>query len=196
MPNPFLRLGSPNQSKGNEDRSTPTGAIEPEPEHVAGTVFAYRGMENHGVETNSAYRDPEYVEQAEVRSALVYMEPEEEPTPVPVRIVDSSSREMPLFRTVHAFAGGTTERLNAVNICPADLQSMTRRRVYVRNMSAKRIYLGNDQSTANAMNGWPLEAGETWDTDSVDDIWAFGTDTTVTPQELALRIEYSVPVNA
>src|SRR4051812_1863056 len=82
MPNPLMRLGQPKTSQDPPDRPQ---AETPVLEHVEGSVFPYRGMEEHGVPVHgSQFEDVPGHEGTVPAFFTVDTEPEHV---VPVRVV-------------------------------------------------------------------------------------------------------------
>lgn len=181
MPNPFMRLGKA-QSREPVDRSIPV-PVEPVPETVAGPVFAYRGMETHGVEPGGPYRDPiDY----DSRGVVVYEDEEEQPDPIPVYVVNQGAREIRDWRTIRTYAA--TQGQSAKLVINDDYQSRRRSKVTVKNMDVSPVYIGHDQTSASPAFGFILGAGEKIDLNAQSQIWAVGTAAYDAP--LAVIVEY------
>lgn len=185
MPNPFVRTGGANTSKTDVDRPV---ALTPVPERVAGDVFAYRGMEPHGVEPTATYEPPQDYS-SEVDEHQDYESEIEPETPVPVYVVQRGGRELRRFRATRAFASENTKQPSMV----VGGDSL-RRKVTIVNMHATdAIWVGHDQNSASPMHGFPVAAGQSWETDSNDSaIWAVSN--TVNLVALAVKTEYVVLV--
>lgn len=181
MPNPFIRRQAVT-SKTDVDRPV---AETPIPERVRGHVFAYRGMETHGVDPNNDAQDPEdygYME----RGVTVQYEPEDNgPEPIPVIIVQHGSKEFRRFRTVRMGSGTSDGSPTAILGRDTD-----RRKVTIKNVSTDTVYIGHDQSSASQMHGYPLAANETMTVDAWSQIFAISSTTAVVT--LAMIIEYVV----
>lgn len=90
MPSPF-NFAQRVTSKKVTEHPTP---IPPVPEEqYRDDNNAYRGIENHGVASQNHTTAEDYWG-LEGRPAIVYDEPEEEPNPIPVRIVSAGGREL------------------------------------------------------------------------------------------------------
>lgn len=77
---------------GMASRAVQGEPVEPQPEKVAGTVFPYRGVENHGVAPErapQAYVDDQWPSDDE---ATHYVDGPTEDEPIPVRIVNQHSK--------------------------------------------------------------------------------------------------------
>lgn len=185
MPNPFVRGGAANTSTVDVDRPV---SITPVPEDVTGTVFAYRGMETHGVEPNADYQPPQDYTSEEDYDPQYEEEPHPE-TPVPVYIVQSGGRELRRFRVTRVLTGAVgTNAIQVVGGGP-----LRRKTTVVNTHATDLVYIGNDMATASPMHGFPLPAGGTFETDSNDTpIWAISS--TANAVQLAVKSEYSVIV--
>lgn len=186
MPNPFMRTGAAKSSQDPPDRERPTGALPPVLERVQpNTVFAYRGQETHGVPTDRSAvgGDANEYEDA-TRYHIDYAEPEPEPEPIPVRLVRDESIE--IIRSVFSrmSATGTDKGGGASQLIGNDFSNRSRIIVRVKNVGTTTVYLGLDQVTASAQNGWPLAASETFECKSHEALWAIGTTAAETPVEV------------
>lgn len=117
MPNPIMRLGSPNRSKSAPDRPTP---ITPVIEEISEPNFPYRGIENHGVPVtgHGNYGVADAANTATV-DAVFEIEPEPEHV-VPVRIVrdntDNDAREIRIMRVRQTMIGTEPQRIIGRNV--------------------------------------------------------------------------------
>lgn len=179
MPNPFLRRQAAT-SKTDVDRPV---AVEPIPERVAGHVFAYRGMETHGVDPNNDAHDPEdygYMQ----RGVYVDYEPEETgPEPIPVIIVQRGGKERKRFRTVRSSAAGSGD--NPSCILGRD---EFRRKVTIRNAGTDQVFIGHEAAAAVAMHGYPLSANESISIEAWAAVYAQSATANVVP--IAMLVEY------
>jgi hypothetical protein len=190
MPNPFMRLGSPNRAQGSPvDKERPTGATDPVPEQVAGTVFPYRGMEKHGVEPTQDWRNTEAYEGDYSRGVEVDYEPvPDEPDPIPVYIVETESKGRQVERgvTFRSYAPPSASG----NVISADYQGRRRISFRVKNLDSTTVYVGYSADQASLMHGWPLAQNEVFEGVAEDDLWAYGTGAAASP--LAVTTEYAV----
>lgn len=179
--NPLTKLGPMRTSK-KPQRPTPE---QPVPEAYAGHNNPYRGVEAHGVEPTEEpldeldYSDGRLVE---------YEEPEQQPEPVPVRVVTEGSRELKKFRPVVAHAGGT-DRGRPFQILGAD---DTRDRATIHNNNTATVYIGSTPEEASVANGFPIEENGTYATSSQDELYAFINQAAIA--EVRIAIEYTVGV--
>lgn len=178
MPNPLTRRQG-NSSKTDVDRPV---AVTPVPERVQGHVFAYRGMETHGVDPNNDPRDPEdYGWMEGQRGTPIDFEPAPNPPdPIPVIIVQNAGRELKRFRTTR---GSVDSRVQCVLG-----RDPLRRKVLIRNTSADPVYIGDSQQAASPMHGWPLAQNETVSIETQSDIYAVSSTSNVCV--LAFVVEY------
>lgn len=193
MPNPFLRTHAAKTSMDPTDRERPSGAIEPVPESVVGTVFAYRGQETHGVATTTpavGVADDNWEREADYDPE--YEDPEKTVEPIPVRVVSDGSVEIRRSTFSMGSATGTDKGGQATQLVGNDFANRTRTRVRVRNNGATVIYLGHEPRVANAMFGWPLAANETFESASHEALWALGSVATETP--VSVYTEFAVVV--
>lgn len=185
MPNPFMRLGTPNQSNQDmaPDRPHPTPPI---PENYEGTNQAYRGIETHGVPPTGKPRDVQ-VEYSDGTRPIVYDPPPQDPDPIPVKIVNEGPNERRDFRT----------RQSPVNPLSIAQQLVgandSRTSVKFRNTHATLlVYISHDANIA-AFNGYPLVAGAELQLNTESDVWALNPDATNTVTVAVLE-EFSVEV--
>lgn len=98
MPNPLVRLGPPVQSKNKVDRPRPTMPVMDDP---AGDNHPYRGTESHGVADTVRPHDPDTYgvdgDHPDGIPVALEVQPEKEPAPVPVRVVEEYRRERHYF---------------------------------------------------------------------------------------------------
>lgn len=197
--NPLLKgpLGL-NKSQGRKfsddpDSARPTGQVDPIPETVAGEVFAYRGMEQHGVKANAKQigRPEEWENE---RGVTVYDEPDKEDVaPIPVRVIqDEDNEQVRRTRVSRAYAGVTNTGANIQQIIGADFQDRRRIRVKVKNLDAATVYIGTTENDCTAISGWPLASGEVYEHQTHSALYASGT--TGSPQAIALIEEYASPL--
>lgn len=93
MANPLIS-GSYKQRKGQQTPPDRPDRVEPVEEHVKGVVFPYRGMEQHGVPQSASVNPEDYYDEEMVEDRPdEYLPEQEEEVPVPVRIVQATSRE-------------------------------------------------------------------------------------------------------
>lgn len=156
MPNPLMRMMQ-RPSKTPTDRPQP---IPPVPESYAGTNFAWRGTETHGVATTQGTMDPEGIgfdaDSPDHRATFVPIDPNDEAhdeRPIPVRIVQEYKREIRRW---------SADRRTAVpgQVDPVVGRDEDRTRFLIRNIStAKVLYVGNEAATV-ALMGYRLDAGQ------------------------------------
>jgi hypothetical protein len=150
MPNPLLRLGTPNQSK------QPPQRLEPIPEHYAGNNHPYRGTEDHGIPDNDKPEDsPGYDGN---RDAYFELEPTHVDV-VPVRIVAGNESQSRIkFRThVMQLTVGDQPRI-LLN------RNDKRTKAYIKSISAGTgdlLILGGTAEEATLIQGYPIAISNT-----------------------------------
>lgn len=170
---------------GMASRAVKGEPITPEPDKTVGTVFPYRGVENHGVKPNQeppAYVDDQWPEDTEEPH---YVPGPTEEDPLPVKIVQESSNERMMWRVnqMPVFADRPTPILGRQD---------SRRNVTVRLPSLSNgCWLGPDENV-NRVTGYQLEAGMEITLRTTEEIWAIGDGTNATT--VAVLWEYAVPV--
>ena len=160
--------------------------IKPQPERVAGKVFPYRGIEQHGVadpDVKIDYPDDTWPED----TIAAIAEPKPEPDPVPVRIVRSSSREIRDWRTRQTTIGPNSSMIVGRND--------DRKTVRIRNTHATvAAYIGNASNTTT-YSGYPLAAGAEIQIESSEEIYGLTADGTTSGLVLAVLEELVVEVH-
>lgn len=169
MPNPLVGFVSNRSRRQDAERPTP---IAPLPEHYAGDNLPYRGTEQHGVSVAEDWRDPAEDGPLPPDGRLVDVyEPEEKGhDPIPVYIVNSSASERRAFRVVTAYAGGSNFG-KARQIIGRD-ERRTKATIRCPEWGSP-IYLSDTPEGATDKFGFPLLAGQTYVTESQDDVYAF-----------------------
>lgn len=188
MPSPFLG-GRVVTSKTDVDRPV---AIEPVEEHYAGDNNPYRGIENHGVASDNQWRETdEDMPDHDGRLVTVYETDEDTPDPIPVVVVNESSRERRAFRNVTGYAGGTDNGGRARMLLGQD---SSRSQATIRNKSLGAVIWINDTpETATPMSGYPIEQGAAYVTYSQEAIYA--TVDTAADLLVPVAIEYRVSLD-
>lgn len=188
MPSPFLG-GRIVTSKTNVDRPV---AIEPVPEHYAGDNNPYRGIENHGVASDSPWRETdEDMPDHDGRLVTVFDQDNEEPDPIPVRIVNRSSVERRAFRVIISYAGGMNTG-RAIQILGQD-DSRTAATIINRN-AVGTVFIADAPETANDVSGWAIvENGGSYRTESQKAIYA--TFTGADDGKVRIAVEYRVSLD-
>lgn len=142
-------------------------SVEPNPEEYEGYNRPYLGVVDHGVQVDSPYRQTEEdMPDHDGRLVDVYEHEETDADPIPVYLVNQSSRERRSFRPVVGYAGQQPSRILG--------QDETRTAAVIVNPSeTETVYLGDMAETANAVSGWPLLPGQSYRTESQEDIYAY-----------------------
>lgn len=158
---------------------------EPVPEHVAGTVFPYRGQELHGVPMTGT---PDLSDQVPDVDAVLVEELPPEPDPIPVHIVQTGGRELRRWRALHTYASDDSTQAVGRN----EARITTR----LRNLSATagdRVWIAPDQSQANAAFGYPLDPGAEITLNTEDPIYIRRDSASPTnPVPVGILTEYTV----
>lgn len=181
MPNPFSRSQLVT-SKTNVERPKP---ITPVLERVQGENHPYRGLEDHGVDNVYDPTDP-VTNTVDIDGRPVKIEyvPEEKiPEPVPVRIVQESSREYRQFWTDRiTLSDGRS------SILGRDNNRITAR--VVNTDAAKTVWIASNNADL-ALRGYPLGPGKELPISGEMPVYAMATDGTGVV--LGLYVETSVP---
>jgi hypothetical protein len=176
MRNPLLSSQPLNTSKTRRN----TGEVEL---GAPTEVFPYRGTESHGVEPTAR---PRAVPGHEEARDVPLDPPEDEPEPIPVVIRSSPGRQRRYCRTFRDYATVG----NARQLVGNDDNRIT---VKVKNMGLQPIYVGNSAETANAMHGWELVVGETFESATQGTLYASSSD--AVEHGVAIHVEYFVDLN-
>jgi hypothetical protein len=194
VPNPFMRLGTPNQSgrrKGPDNMGEVEEAgigvgytegaqvpIPPTGGHSEPHVNAYRGTESHGVTPTLEFHD---VDAITPDDAIVEFEiPEHVPDPIPVRIVQSGGTELKRATVQHGFAQpGYQQRIVSRDI--------KRTACKITNLHATDTAYVSPDPSVQPFIGYPIKAGVEFAYNAQDALYAIsGTTNTV---ELAIYSE-------
>jgi len=185
MPNPLLFRRQPVVSKTDVDRR----GVEPIMEEYAGTNRPYLGTQDHGVP--APYVDHGGERSTVPRGEVEFEEPKSEEPPIPVRVVQSEGNELRTFRTLRDYvpAAGVPQVQGARRIVGADM-TRTKAKVQIFDpASAETVYIGATASDAAAMNGFPLRAGGTFETNAQTEIYALASGAADVP--IAVYIEFT-----
>jgi hypothetical protein len=196
VPNPFMRLGTPNQSgrrKGPDNMGEVEEAgigvgytsgvevpIPVEGAYIEPHVNAYRGTETHGVTPTVEFHD---VEAITPDDAIVEFEiPDSTPDPIPVRIVQSGGRELKRATVQHSYAQpGYQQRIVG--------RDVNRSACKITNLHATdTAYISPDPSVQPFL-GYPIKAGAEFAYNAQDALYAISG--TVNTIELAVYSETS-----
>ncbi len=181
MPSPFTKYQA-NVSKRPPDRPEP---IEPKVETYAGVNNPYRGIEQHGVEPTGKPIVPADWEDGR---PVEYHVPKEPEPPIPVRIVTEASHELRKMRTYGSLTG--TNVGNPRQIVAMDEERST---VQIKHIvSSAVVWISHSAATCNALEGFPLQTGDTYSTDAQTEIYAWAD--SATPLAVYVSISYAVGV--
>lgn len=145
----------PGQAENPEDNKYPD-KVDPVPEKVAGTVFPYRGMEQHGVkqpEDMPIQETGQYHLGEDEFYTTEGLEAEKEPEPVPVKVVNTGARTRKMYRMYRHFSNDTVSTLANRR------DGRTRLLVRSRGSNTGTAWLAHDRSQATASMGWGLATG-------------------------------------
>lgn len=161
-----------------------TEPIEPIPETVRTRNIPYRGSQDHGVPIENQF--PEMPDWDETGEAPEFVEEDEQPDPIPVRIVGGDApKEFVDWRVGTSYVGQVGQ--------PLIPRNDSRLWVRVKNLGSDDIYFGPG-SNVNSVAGYTLSPGETSpDLRTTRDIW-FKTDS-ATLQAIAYIFEYRVEIS-
>lgn len=159
--------------------------VTPVPEHYKGVNFPYRGTNKHGVEVpeGAEYDTREFQYEMPDPDEITdeYMEPDDEPEPIPVRLVQESAREVLKLRTVRRNV--TDQRSQIVN------RMDSRRNLVIKvDGGVSAIYVGDADVTT--YTGFKLDQGEQITFRSTDDVWAVCADGD--DSEISIMYEFAV----
>lgn len=157
--------------------------IEPVTESYEGENIPYRGTELHGV---PMFDEPQDVPAWHEGREVVYEEQEPEQDPVPVRIVNTSGREVRRSRIFQVPA--PVLDTPAKQVVGMDEQ---RSSVKVKNITADAVWIGNEAHTANSVHGWRLNENETYETTSQMSLWVTGSHAS-NVSKVAVSVDYAV----
>lgn len=163
-------MGSYRQLTGMQTPPRRPDRVKPVPEHYDGENFPYRGTQTHGVQPPSDVDPGEYYENSAQDDGteledIPYVAPEEEPEPVPVRIVQKTARERLDWRAVRYSVTDQAQQILG--------RHEKRKSVRIRvHGDTDAIYIGND-SGLRTYTGYMVPAGtELFPISSTEDVWA------------------------
>lgn len=140
--------------------------VEPVPENYKGVNFPYRGTNKHGVEVpeDAQYDTREFqFDMPDEDDLPEYVEAEDEPEPIPVRLVQDSARERLEFRTL---------RMNVRDVRTQLANRLdSRRNLTIKvDTGVSALYIGDD--TVTTYTGYKLDQGESITFRSTETIYA------------------------
>lgn len=189
MPNPLTRPGY--QTAVQPSYPDVPKALTPE-EHKVWELahnVPYRGAVDHGI--NHGESVPVDLRKSQLTESI-YEDDEvdyEKPTPItpiPVYVVreDEPGTELKMFRTSRGYAP-----LN--NSSRVLSRSDGRTKAQIKNIGTVPIWIGHDSSTANAWNGYRVDANSEFTTATDQDVWVVADSSATDNVPLALYVEYS-----
>src|SRR3954467_15050155 len=131
----------------------PPDRITPLVEQMEGVNFPYRGGETHGVDpTVPSHIDPEEADYG--TTVAVALEPkEDEPEPVPVRIVSEGVGELPTFRVVREYCRGNEPSRRIIG------QDEARTTVRIKNLHPSDLRYVSDIPFNDVGMAYPIAGG-------------------------------------
>lgn len=161
--NPLINTGSYRQRPGQQKAPDRPDRVTPVPEHYEGVSFPYRGTQNHGV-APSKTDDPEQYYDAQAfddeTDKVVFLPAEVEVEPVPVRIVNETSRERNDWRAGRFLVTEIPQEILGRN----DKRKSVRIKVHAfksdgTTANTDPIFIGNDAGL-RPYTGFQISAGE------------------------------------
>jgi len=181
-------MGSYKQLTGMQTSPNRPDRVKPVPDTPKGPSFPYRGTETHGVApTGSIDYDQYYETQVwdDGPDEIPVLKPEEEPEPVPVRIVQGSARERLEWRATRLSVNGDGPALQLVG--RHDKRRSLRIRVHG---DTDPLYIGSDNNV-RPYTGYLVPAGtELMPVYSTEEVYA--TAEPGTTVEVSVMYEYGV----
>lgn len=174
MPNPLFGAARLNTTKdATTDRPQ---AVPPRLESYEGENNAYRGIQDHGVESISR---PDGFDGYEDMHSGEFEPAKPDPDPVAVRIVDLSGKELRRFQTRQVpFLNGEVKQIVGRN--------PSRTKVQLMMWSSGTIFIGNSDGV-RSYTGYPLSEGPvTLNTE--DEVWACGNPDDPPTNQLAIVV--------
>jgi len=165
-------MGSYRQLTGQQTPPNRPDRVKPVPEHYEGVSFPYRGTESHGVNPPKDIDPEEYYDiQTQDDGPNPYpVAPDiKEEDPIPVRIVQKSSRERRAWRGKQIAV--TDQKIQILG------RHEKRGKVVIRNttMSTNNVYIAEDQSVS-PYTGFILRnaaaVSGSLDLNTTEEIWA------------------------
>lgn len=144
--------------------------LRPVPESYQAPVFAYRGVQQHGVNPASVDQPPDHMAEG---GTVAVKPPKQGPDPVPVRIVSPGTKEYAQWRAFQAYVGGLPTQV--VN------RKEDRESLGVKNLSGGpgvAVWIGPDANVSK-QTGYRLDPGEKFSLNGEAEIWAISDDGSV-----------------
>lgn len=143
-------------------------ALKPAPENYQGTVFPYRGMQQHGVHPSQSVDPPDHMAEG---GMVTVAPPHKGPDPVPVRIVQGGTKEYSQWRAFQAYVSGSPTQV--VN------RKENRANLTLRNLSdTVHVWIGPDANVTK-QTGFRLDKGASFSLAGEAEIWAVSDDGTM-----------------
>lgn len=143
----------------NPNNDTADGGYQDFP--VAGVVFPYRGMEQHGVPATHPVWTKPSEDCVDVEGELSATE-QEDSRPVPVRIVQEFAREIRTWNATQTRADANPRELVGRNL--------QRTKLLIRNLSVDVVVYIGRANGANYLSGYPVDPGQTIELNTTDEV--------------------------
>ncbi len=154
-----------------------TQPIQPTVDNLGRGFIPYRGTEGHGVPFGD-YTGESGNEIATVD--IEYDEPEKEPAPLPVKIIDDPSPP-----TVTRFSGSLTNVDARPRLVVSSVANRTSGKIV--NQGPGTLYVGPDNSVSR-LSGYPVKPNETFAIPGSESVWAIAEGREATPSPLPLPV--------
>lgn len=149
MPNPLMNRQINLSRKPRDHEPEPLAPDVEEYDYGKVTPVSYRGAVDHGVYSDNQVEPPEGYEPED--SDVEYALEPPVPDPVPVRIVQSTGREIRAWRVFRAYA-------DTGSLISDEVPEQSK--ITLRNMSTDTVvFVGDSRETGNSMHGYPLTPG-------------------------------------
>lgn len=160
-----------------------TTPLAPIPERAFAPVFAYRGMDTHGVPVEAQPWIPRDADAQSWEGQEQVYDPDVVPIqPIPVIIVEESQREIRAWRATRMYADATPRLIVG--------RDSRRMRVRIRNLNTSpgdSVFIGDSSNVTN-ISGYPIPAATDLVIDTEEEVYAYAP----TGSDIAVLIEHRV----